>query len=175
MLLPDGDSDVSTRPSGKRQTENVPLLLTLFVYYLFRNGLNNWAQFSGMQNYRWIINWNKCGRKRSWPILRHYPGCCLKEWWRLVEGLSRVSWCCGWDSKHEPSECISKYYHLKTTGLLYGYCYYYQIVIRIKLYRVLAKLNSGRFLRSTLPTSIAVSSEYFHSGFSKWQSFKKFV
>jgi len=41
VLLPDGDNDVPTKPSGKRQTENVPLLLTLFVYYLFKNALNN--------------------------------------------------------------------------------------------------------------------------------------
>jgi hypothetical protein len=94
-----------------------------------------------MQNYRWIMNWNRCGRKRSWPILRYYPGLCLKEWWRPIEGLCHVSWCFGWDSKHEPPEYISKYYHLKTTRLLYGCCYYHQIKIRIRLCRVLAKLN----------------------------------
>jgi hypothetical protein len=37
------------------------------------------------KNGRWILNWKGCGKKRSWLILRCYPGICLKDMTKITK------------------------------------------------------------------------------------------
>jgi hypothetical protein len=38
-----------------------------------------------------MINWKGCGRKRSWPNLRYYPGICPERLRKTTEILSNDS------------------------------------------------------------------------------------
>jgi hypothetical protein len=37
------------------------------------------------------MNWKGCGRKRSWPNLRYYPGICLEGLRKTTKNLSQDS------------------------------------------------------------------------------------
>jgi hypothetical protein len=48
---------------------------------------------------RWMMNCKGCGRKRSWPNLRQYPGMCLEDWGKPRNSQS-IQLICG--SRVEP-------------------------------------------------------------------------
>jgi hypothetical protein len=58
------------------------LLLILFIYSLFNDTFSISEYIES--NERMIVNWKGCGRKRSWPNSRYYPGIWL-------EGLRKIS------------------------------------------------------------------------------------
>jgi hypothetical protein len=50
------------------------------------------------------MNWKGCGRKRSWPNLRYYPGICLEGLTKTTKNLSQHSRSPGRDLNPGPPE-----------------------------------------------------------------------
>jgi hypothetical protein len=44
-----------------------------------------------------MMNWKGCGRNRSCPNVRYYPGICLEGLMKTTKNLTRVSWSVGRD------------------------------------------------------------------------------
>jgi hypothetical protein len=53
------------------------------------------------------MNWNRCGRKWSWPNSKYYPGICLHELSETIK-KSGDSRCLGRDSNRSPAEYKSE-------------------------------------------------------------------
>jgi hypothetical protein len=51
---------------------------------------------------KWMTNWKRCGRTRSWP---NYPGICLKGLRKTTKVVSRDGQSPGWDFNPRNSEC----------------------------------------------------------------------
>lgn len=56
------------------------MLYDFFIIYTTFNDDLEVAQtiYRRMRGWYGIMSWKVCGRKRSWPNLRYYPGICLK-------------------------------------------------------------------------------------------------
>jgi hypothetical protein len=50
------------------------------------------------------MNWKGCGRKRSWPNLRYYPGICLEGLRKTTKNLSQDNRSPGRDLNPGPPE-----------------------------------------------------------------------
>jgi hypothetical protein len=55
-----------------------------------------------------MMNWNGCGRKRSWPNLRYYPGICPEGLTKTMKTCSQDSWSLSQDLNLGPPECEAR-------------------------------------------------------------------
>jgi hypothetical protein len=57
-------------------------------------------------NYKQMMNWKGCGKKRSWPNLIYYPGICLEGLRKARKILSQYSRSPDLDFKSGPPEYV---------------------------------------------------------------------
>jgi hypothetical protein len=78
--------------------------IVYFICSLFNYALSVTQHNVEWKDDRWMVNWKGCGRKRSWPKLRYYPGICLEGPRKTTKNINQNSRSPGWNLNSEPPE-----------------------------------------------------------------------